>query len=236
MIPLGNPGNSRVTKTDILTKELFMTKIFFIVNLLTPSFTFGYTRITLIITGIVMLIIKPPEWLVATDVFLVNLFRAGFLCLGYLTITNLANLESANLTNLESWVRLLSLYCITVGYTIHLPVEDMLPPAGTEPAPFRDLASKEARLHVHATIPRKTWGLSDTKWLLQSNVRYFSFFKCFIGLRFHLLDLSLGSSQCPVHLNCKTTCICEFSIRQNGAYKKLTFDLIPRFFLAYQEW
>ena len=28
-----------------------------------------------------MLTIKPPEWLVATDVFLINLFRAGFFML-----------------------------------------------------------------------------------------------------------------------------------------------------------
>ena len=49
------------------------------------------------------------------------------------------------------------MYWITVGHTIHPPIEGLLPPTGIEPTPFQNLASKVAGLQVHATIPNYKW-------------------------------------------------------------------------------
>ena len=88
--------------------------------------------------------------------FLISL-ESGFLFAAYLTVADLARrgiLVYCLVTGRSQYlVRLFSLYWITVGHTIHPPIEGLLPPTGIEPTLFQNLAWIVAVLRVHATAP-----------------------------------------------------------------------------------
>ena len=99
-----------------------------------------------------------------------------FSSVAYLTVGNLAQPGISVSVRSQYLVRLLSLYWITVGHTIHSPIEGLLPPTGIEPTPFRNPASKVAGLQVHATIPRHYTQFKTTitfLWLLSLDQKFY---------------------------------------------------------------
>ena len=94
---------------------------------------------------------------------LLNLFfqflylESGFLSVAYLTVANLARLgisvHCQVSVRFQYLVRLISQCRITDGHTIRPPIEELLPPTGIEPTPFRNSTSKVAGLQVDASTP-----------------------------------------------------------------------------------
>ena len=118
--------------------------------------------------------------------FLVALCRIRFLLsVDNLTVANLARLGISGhcyvLVRCQYLVRLLSLYWIADGHTIHPRIEGLLPSTCIEPTPFRNSASKVAGLQVHATAP----GINDFIQCvifssLSITILFCSFLCCFI--------------------------------------------------------
>ena len=83
--------------------------------------------------------------------------ESGFLSVAYLTIANLARLgisvHCQVSVRLQYLVRLLSQCWIAGGHKIRPPIEELLPPTGIEPTPFRNSTSKVAALQVDASTP-----------------------------------------------------------------------------------